>query len=319
MSLLEVRDLSVRFPVRGTILSRSRTWLQAVDDANLDVDAGSTLGLVGESGCGKTTTARAILRLVEPDGGSVTLEGQDVRALDGSALRRFRRRMQVVFQDPMSSLDPRRTAFQAVSEGLEVHKICPPAQWREKVAGLFQRVGLSAEHLDRHPHEFSGGQRQRIGIARALAVEPRLLILDEPVSALDVSVQAQVLNLLEDLREERGMGYLFVAHDMGVVRHFCDRIAVMYLGRIVEEGPVEDVCRDPLHPYTKLLIDSVPTLGSGRGKGSMASGELPSPISPPSGCSFHPRCPFAVPDCAIARPALVAVGETRRVACPRAL
>ena len=318
MSLLEVRNLCVRFPVRGGILSRSRTWLQAVDDASLDVEAGTTLGLVGESGCGKTTTARAILRLVEPDKGTVSLDGQDVRALGGAALRRFRRRMQVVFQDPMSSLDPRRTAFQAVSEGLEVHDLCPASERRDRVAGLFDRVGLSAEHLDRHPHEFSGGQRQRIGIARALAVEPSLLILDEPVSALDVSVQAQVLNLLEDLRDERRMGYLFVAHDMGVVRHFCDRIAVMYLGRIVEEGPVEEVCRTPLHPYTRLLIDSVPALGAGRKTVSVATGELPSPIAPPSGCAFHPRCPMAVPECAAVRPALVQVDGNRRVACPLA-
>lgn len=319
MSLLEVRNLSVRFSVRGGLLPRSRAWLQAVDDASLDVDAGSTLGLVGESGCGKSTTARAILRLVEPDAGSVVLAGQDVRAMRGAALRSFRRNMQVVFQDPMSSLDPRRTALQAVSEGLEAHGICPATEYRERVAALFDRVGLSAEHLDRHPHEFSGGQRQRIGIARALAVEPRLLILDEPVSALDVSVQAQVLNLLEDLRNERGMGYLFVAHDMGVVRHFCDRIAVMYLGRIVEEGPVEEVCRTPMHPYTRLLIDSVPALGSGRKTVSVASGELPSPIAPPTGCAFHPRCPMAIPSCATDRPVLVAVAENRRLACPLAI
>jgi peptide/nickel transport system ATP-binding protein len=317
VSLLEVRNLSVRFSVRTGAFSRSRAWLQAVDGASMDVEAGSTLGLVGESGCGKSTTARAILRLVEPDAGSVVLGGQDVRALGGAALRRFRRHMQVVFQDPMSSLDPRRTAFQAVSEGLEVHGICPAPLRRDRVAEIFRRVGLSGEHLDRHPHEFSGGQRQRIGIARALAVEPRLLVLDEPVSALDVSVQAQVLNLLEDLRDERGMGYLFVAHDMGVVRHFCDRIAVMYLGRIVEEGPAEDVCRSPLHPYTRLLIDSVPALGARRRSFSVPSGELPSPLAPPSGCAFHPRCPMAVPECSAVRPELLAVDGNRRVACPR--
>jgi peptide/nickel transport system ATP-binding protein len=226
--------------------------------------------------------------------------------------------MQVVFQDPMSSLDPRRTVLQAVAEGLEVHGVCPPPQRREQVAELFSRVGLSADQLDRYPHEFSGGQRQRIGIARALAVRPRLLILDEPVSALDVSVQAQVLNLLEDLRQERDMGYLFVAHDMGVVRHFCDRIAVMYLGRIVEEGATEEICAAPRHPYTKLLIDSVPTLGTPATKAASVVGELPSPLTPPSGCAFHPRCPLASAECAQTRPQLLVVGEGRKLACPKA-
>ena len=318
MSLLSVRGLSVRFSVRGGMFSRSRRYLQAVDGVDLEIGEGTTLGLVGESGCGKSTTARAILRLVEPDSGTVLLDGTDVRALKGAALRRFRAKMQVVFQDPMSSLDPRRTVFQAVAEGLEVHGTCPPSQRRDQVAELFSRVGLSADQLDRYPHEFSGGQRQRIGIARALAVRPRLLILDEPVSALDVSVQAQVLNLLEDLRQERGMGYLFVAHDMGVVRHFCDRIAVMYLGRIVEEGSTEEICGAPRHPYTRLLIDSVPTLGGIATEAASVVGELPSPLSPPSGCAFHPRCPLAGPECAIHRPQLVAVGEGRKLACPKA-
>jgi len=316
VSLLSVRDLSVRFPVGGGLFSRSRRWLQAVDGISLDVEAGTTVGLVGESGCGKSTTARAILRLLEPDAGTIHLDGTDVRALKGARLRRFRHRMQVVFQDPMSSLDPRQTAFQAVAEGLEIHGLCAPSDRRERVAEIFARVGLAAEHLDRHPHEFSGGQRQRIGIARALAVEPSLLVLDEPVSALDVSVQAQVLNLLEDLRDERGMGYLFVAHDMGVVRHFCDRILVMYLGRIVEEGPTEDVCRAPAHPYTRLLIDSVPALGSGKVTTAVPPGELPSPIAPPPGCPFHPRCPRAVADCARTIPVLEEFSEGRKVACP---
>ena len=315
MSLLEVRDLSVRFPVGRGLFSRRRAWLQAVDGVDLDLEAGSTLGIVGESGCGKSTTAKAILRLLEPDRGSIRLEGTDVRALRGADLRRFRRRMQVVFQDPMSSLDPRRTAFQAVAEGLEIHRLCRREDARDRVAALFERVGLSREHLDRRPHEFSGGQRQRIGIARALAVEPSLLVLDEPVSALDVSVQAQVLNLLEDLRDERRMGFLFVAHDMGVVRHFCDRIAVMYLGRIVEEGLAEEVCAAPAHPYTELLIRSVPALGSGRRSTSVPVGELPSPLDPPGGCAFHPRCPSAQERCLRERPALRPCAPDRRVAC----
>jgi oligopeptide/dipeptide ABC transporter ATP-binding protein len=315
MSLLQVRDLAVRFPVSGGLLSRRRSWLQAVDGVDLDVESGTTLGLVGESGCGKSTTAKAILRLVEPARGAVRVDGTDVLALSGGDLRRFRRRMQPVLQDPISSLDPRRTAFQAVAEGLEVHRLCTPAQARGRVQALFERVGLAPEHLDRLPHEFSGGQRQRIGIARALAVEPALLVLDEPVSALDVSVQAQVLNLLEDLRDERGMGYLFVAHDMGVVRHFCDRIAVMYLGRIVEEGPAEEVCSAPSHPYTELLIRSVPALGSGRTTISVPSGEMPSPLSPPAGCAFHPRCPEATARCAVERPALRSRDAGRQVAC----
>lgn len=318
MSFLSVQDLSVRFPVRGGFLDRTRRWLVAVDSVDFTLAKGATLGIVGESGCGKTTTARAILRLVEPSGGKVLVDGTDVTALAPAPLRSFRRRMQVVFQDPMASLDPRRTAFQSVAEGMLLHGLADRREARDRVRELLERVGLSSAHMDRFPHEFSGGQRQRIGIARALSVRPDLLILDEPVSALDVSVQAQVLNLLEDLRTEFGMSYLFVAHDMGVVRHFCDRILVMYLGRVVEEGPVEEVCRNPLHPYTRMLIASVPAIGTPKGRASGASGELPSPLAPPSGCAFHPRCPLAVPACSTGRPALASVGSGRRVACPLA-
>lgn len=317
MSILSVRGLKVSFPVRGGLFGREVGRVRAVDGVDLDLDAGETLALVGESGCGKSTTARAVLRLIEPDEGSVVLDGTELRGLSSSALRRFRRNAQIVFQDPSSSLNPRRTAFQAVAEGLLTHGLVPREDVRRRVTELFELVGLSAEHLDRLPHAFSGGQRQRIGIARALAVEPRLLVLDEPVSALDVSVQAQVVNLLEDIQERTGVGYLFIAHDMGVVRHVADRVAVMYLGRIVEDGPAEEVCARPLHPYTQALIASVPSLGSG-GALLRASGEMPSPIAPPSGCAFHPRCPRAEAGCSRITPALHHVGNggLRRVACP---
>jgi len=316
VSLLSVRDLAVSFPVRGGLFGRVTDRVRAVDGLSFDLEAGETLALVGESGCGKSTTGRAILRLVEADAGSIRIEGTDVRSLGSTALRRFRRHAQIVFQDPSAALDPRLTAFQAVAEGLLVHDIVPKAGVRDRVRELFQLVGLSDEHLDRFPHAFSGGQRQRIGIARALAVEPRLLILDEPVSALDVSVQAQVVNLLEDIQERTGVGYLFIAHDMGVVRHVADRIAVMYLGRIVEEGPAELVCSRPLHPYTRMLIASVPSLGRDPGVPvqEASRGELPSPIHPPSGCPFHPRCALAVPACAASRPSLVEI-DGRSVSC----
>ena len=314
MSLLSVRDLQVSFPVRGGFFGREIGRVRAVDGVSLDLESGETLALVGESGCGKSTTARAILRLIEPDAGTIHIDGADVRALASRDLRAFRRKAQIVFQDPSSSLNPRRTAFQSVAEGLATHRLVPRSEARSRVAALFEMVGLSGEHLDRYPHAFSGGQRQRIGIARALAVDPMLLVLDEPVSALDVSVQAQVVNLLEDIQERTGVGYLFIAHDMGVVRHISDRIAVMYLGRIVEEGPAEDVCSRPLHPYTKALIASVPSLGGERASGGSV-GEMPSPLHPPSGCAFHPRCPFVTSECSRVRPTLKAADQLRSVAC----
>lgn len=316
MSLLEVRDLKVSFPVTGGLFGRPKAWIRAVDGVSLSLKPGETLGLVGESGCGKSTTARAILRLLEPESGSVMVDGTDVRTLPREELRSFRRRMQLVMQDPMAALDPRRTAFQAVAEGLEVHGLAPRREWRDRVRALFELVGLSDDQLDRYPHEFSGGQRQRIGIARALAVEPKLLVLDEPVSALDVSVQAQIVNLLEDIQERTGVGYLFVAHDLGVVRHISDRIAVMYLGRIVEEGPAEEICRDPSHPYTRMLLSSIPSIARDRGDAVPPMGELPSPSNPPSGCAFHPRCPAAQESCKKERPALLESGEGRFCACP---
>lgn len=318
MSLLEVRDLAVSFPVSGGLFGRPKAWIKAVDGVSLALERGKTLGLVGESGCGKSTTGRAVLRLLEADAGTISVNGTDVRKLSHRDLRLFRRHMQLVMQDPMSALDPRCTAFQAVSEGLEIHALAERKQWRDRVRELFALVGLSDEHLDRYPHEFSGGQRQRIGIARALAVEPKLLVLDEPVSALDVSVQAQIVNLLEDLQERMGVGYLFVAHDLGVVRHISDRIAVMYLGRIVEEGSSEEICRDPRHPYTKMLLASVPGMGKGKRIEAPPMGELPSPSAPPPGCVFHPRCDIATEACKKERPALVESGDGRRCACPLA-
>jgi len=316
LNLLDVRDLKVSFPVAGGLLGRPKAWIHAVDGVSLSLKPGETLGLVGESGCGKSTTARAILRLVEPDSGSILVDGTDVRTLPREELRLFRRRMQLVMQDPMAALDPRRTAFQAVAEGLEVHGLAPRPDWRDRVRALFELVGLSNDQLDRYPHEFSGGQRQRIGIARALAVEPKLLVLDEPVSALDVSVQAQIVNLLEDIQERTGVGYLFVAHDLGVVRHISDRIAVMYLGRIVEEGPAEEICRDPRHPYTRMLLSSIPSRTRDRNDAVPPMGELPSPSNPPPGCAFHPRCPIAADSCKKERPSLVGTGVDRFCACP---
>ncbi|MCB9495545.1 MAG: ATP-binding cassette domain-containing protein [Fibrobacteria bacterium] len=302
MSLLSVRGLSVSFPVRGGLWGRVRQRVHAVQDVSFDLQAGETLSLVGESGCGKSTTGRAILRLLEPDAGSILLDGAEVRTMEGEALRSFRRQVQIVFQDPSAALNPRRTAFQAVAEGLIVHGLVSRASVRDRVREIFDLVGLSDEHLDRFPHAFSGGQRQRIGIARALALEPRVLVLDEPVSALDVSVQAQVLNLLEDIQARTGMAYLFIAHDMGVVRHVAHRLAVMYLGRIVEEGPAEEVCASPRHPYTRMLVASVPSLGERSTAGTVVRGELPSPLTPPSGCAFHPRCPHAQDRCRRERP-----------------
>lgn len=316
MSLLEVTGLKVSFPVRGGLFGQVRERLHAVADVSLRLEAGETLALVGESGCGKSTTGRAVLRLLEPDAGSISIDGTDIRSLGAEPLRKFRRAAQIVFQDPSAALDPRLTVFQAVAEGLITHDLVPRSGLRDRVRELFHLVGLADEHLDRFPHAFSGGQRQRVGIARALAVEPKLLILDEPVSALDVSVQAQVVNLLEDIQERTGVGYLFIAHDMGVVRHMADRIAVMYLGRIVEEGDAEEICSHPKHPYTCMLIESVPALGRAASSHPTVRGELPSPIRPPSGCAFHPRCPLANAECAAVRPALVP-WENRQVACHR--
>ena len=317
-SLLEVRDLCVYFPLRSGLLGRSRKVVRAVDGVGFSIEPGETLGLVGESGCGKTTLGRALLRLVEPTSGSVRFEGRDVLAAGGGELKTLRRAMQVVFQDPWSSLNPRMTVGAIVGEGLEIHGLARGVDLQRRIGELLEQVGLPASAGLRHPHEFSGGQRQRIGIARALAVDPRFLVCDEAVSSLDVSVQAQVLNLLLDLREKRGLTYLFISHDLAVVRSVSHRVAVMHLGEIVEIGPADEVLTRPRHPYTQALLAAVPKpipetveVGTGSVGGAGESGarlrivlrgEPPSPIDPPSGCRFHPRCGFAKPECSLAPP-----------------
>ena len=288
--VLSVRGLKTYFPVRRGLLGRRRE-VRAVDGVDLSIRRGQTVALVGESGSGKTTVGRTILRLIPATAGEVAFDGQDVFSLRGRALRTFRRRAQVIFQDPVGSLNPRMTVGRIVGEPLAVHKIVPRGQRRRRVAELLERVGLAAGYANRYPHEFSGGQRQRIGIARALACEPELIVCDEPVSALDVSIQAQILNLLSDLQEDLGLAYLLIAHNLAVVEHFSDEIAVMYLGRIVECAGRGSLYARPTHPYTRLLLSSVPLGQPGRPRQPIsAPGEMPSPISPPSGCPFHPRC-----------------------------
>ncbi len=316
---LAVHDLVVRFPARRDWLGRTTAWVEAVRGVSFKIGRGRALGLVGESGSGKTTVARAVLRLITPAAGRVVFDGVDILPLDPAAMRRLRRRLQVVLQDPVGSLNPRLTVGRAIAEPMVVHGIASGAVCRERVAALLERVGLRAEHAGRYPHEFSGGQRQRIGIARALAVEPELIICDEPVSALDVSVQAQILNLLRDLQTDLGLTYLFIAHDLAVVRHFCDEVAVMYLGRIVEQAPAAALFERPRHPYTQALIAAVPSPKTSRGGDSVpVSGEIPSPLDPPLGCAFHPRCPIAQSQCSQEVPLMRPLGEPRRghrVAC----
>jgi len=289
--LLEVRDLSKHFPIRKGFLGRGGGAVRAVESVSFDVGSGETLGVVGESGCGKTTTGRCILRLIEPTGGSVKFDGVDVLTLGGRELRRMRRQMQIIFQDPFSSLNPRMTVGATVREGLTIHGLAEGAAADRRVRELLDEVGLRPEYASRYPHEFSGGQRQRVGIARALAVEPKLIVCDEPVSALDVSVQAQVINLLRDLQRQRGLSYLFIAHDLSVVEHVADRVAVMYLGRIVELAPSEALYAEPLMPYTQALLSAIPIARpGGRRQRIVLTGDPPSPANPPTGCVFHPRC-----------------------------
>jgi oligopeptide/dipeptide ABC transporter ATP-binding protein len=319
--LVEVRDLVTHFTRRTGLLGTRKDTVQAVNGVSLDVAPRETLGLVGESGCGKTTLGRTILRLVERTSGEVRFGGQDVFALNPEPLRRLRRRMQIIFQDPYASLNPRMAIGRAVREGIEVHKLAEGKEADRRVAALLEEVGLPADAVGRYPHEFSGGQRQRAGIARALAVEPEFVVCDEPVSALDVSVQAQVLNLLADLQARRGLSFLFISHDLAVIRHIAPRIAVMYVGRIVEEGPSDRLYAQPLHPYTQALLSAVPVPDpkSKRARIILA-GEPPSAVHPPPGCPFHPRCQHPAKDatCSTVRPELRELEPGRRVACHKA-
>ncbi len=314
--LLEVRNLAKSFTVAPGMLGGKERRLQAVDDVSFTVEEGETLGLVGESGCGKSTTGRLILRLIEADHGDVLFRGQELLHLNNRQMRPLRRGMQMIFQDPYASLNPRMRIGEIVGEPLKIHGIAKGAALKDEVVRLLATVGLTAEHYHRYPHEFSGGQRQRVGIARALAVRPSLIIADEPVSALDLSIQAQVVNLMQDIQKEFGLTYVFIAHDLSVIEHISDRVAVMYLGRIVELASSESLYRAPRHPYSEALLNAVPIPDPSRKSGRVPlKGEVPSPINPPSGCHFHPRCPYAREICGKERPPLEDQGGGHLAAC----
>ncbi|MCW5828093.1 MAG: dipeptide ABC transporter ATP-binding protein [Deltaproteobacteria bacterium] len=315
--VIEIRDLRTHFPVRGGVLSTVKGWVKAVDGVDLSVARGETLGLVGESGCGKSTLGRSIVRLVKPRSGEIWFRGKNLAGLDESELRPLRRHVQMIFQDPYASLNPRMTVEEIVGEPLEVHGLVSSRnERRDKVRELLELVGLRADSMSRYPHEFSGGQRQRVGIARAVAVSPEFIVCDEPVSALDVSIQAQVVNLLLDLQERMGLSYLFIAHDLRIVEFISGRIAVMYLGRIVELSPADMLVRKQFHPYTSALMSAVPAAGPGVARNRIVlKGDVPSPIDPPPGCAFHPRCPHAKENCRTEAPPLREIEPGRLAAC----
>ncbi len=314
--LVQVRNLVKYFPVRGGVIQRVRDWVKAVDDVSFHVFEGETLGLVGESGCGKTPVGRTMLRLIEPTSGSVEVNGTDVFQLKRGELKAMRRNMQIIFQDPYASLDPRMPIGDSIGEGLKIHRIGTAKERFEIVLETLKKVGLEDYHARRYPHEFSGGQRQRIGIARALALQPKFIVCDEPVSALDVSIQSQVLNILADLQDEFGLTYLFIAHNLSVVEHICERVAVMYLGKIVELAGRDELYREPLHPYTQALMSAIPIPDpTVKRKRIILEGDVPSPLNPPSGCRFHPRCPIAVDQCAVDEPVYREARPGHWVAC----
>jgi oligopeptide/dipeptide ABC transporter ATP-binding protein len=315
-ALLSVRNLKKYFPIRRGVLSRVTAHVKAVDDISFDIKRGETFGLVGESGCGKTTAGRAILRLIEPDAGEIRFEGTDLAKLNAAELRRKRRDMQIIFQDPYASLNPRMTIRGIVGEPFAIHGLAKGKERDDKVATLLKTVGLDPSVMNRYPHEFSGGQRQRIGIARALALRPKLIVADEPVSALDVSIQAQIINLLADLQQQFGLTYLFISHAIPVIEHISTRIGVMYLGKLVEVGTSEQICLAPKHPYTQALLSAVPIPDPAAKKHRIVlKGDVPTPINPPSGCRFHTRCPIAVDRCKVEEPPLRRLPDSRLAAC----
>ena len=317
-NLIEVKELVKYFPVRGGVFQRIVAWVQAVDNISFNIRQGETVGLVGESGCGKTTVGRTMLRLIEPTSGSVIFDGMDVARLKGGELKAMRRHMQIIFQDPYASLDPRMPIGESIAEGLKIHNLGTSQERFETTLEMLRKVGMEEYHARRYPHEFSGGQRQRIGIARALALRPKFIVADEPVSALDVSIQSQVLNILKDLQREFGLTYLFIAHNLSVVEHISDRVAVMYLGKMVEMTRRDELFRNPLHPYTQALMSAIPipdpTLKRER---IILQGDVPSPLNPPGGCRFHPRCPVAMDICSVEEPPFRQVSHDHLLACWR--
>jgi oligopeptide/dipeptide ABC transporter ATP-binding protein len=314
--LLEINGLSKHFPLGGGVFLKSKAWIRAVNNVSLSVLRGENFGLVGESGCGKSTLGRLILRLIDPTSGAIRFDGQDITSLSRSEMRAFRSRMQIIFQDPYSSLDPRMRVESIICEPLKVNQKLSKTRRRDLAAELLDKVGLRSMDLDKYPHEFSGGQRQRIGIARALCVHPELIVADEPVSALDVSIQAQVINLMQDLKDEFGLSYIFISHDLSVIHHVCDRIAVMYFGTIVELAPVQMFVHSPRHPYTEALFQAVPLPDPHRKvKPFLMEGDVPNPLEPPKGCAFHPRCRYAFDRCQEQTPPLLEVSSGHLVAC----